>query len=592
MKKSRSPKLAPPTGIILIAHEVLSAISQEEIMLALPEAYRGLPRQPVHLRSVKTTLAEIGNFDWFTARRQMRAEVDEILEPLLREHPNWRPQYFGAAPIPLAMDLGYLIGGQGAVDVYQQRHDTHEWAWQTEELSPQVRFRRTALPGERVTAEGDVVVRVSISHRIDRAETAEVIPQTLGEFDIELMSPNEDALTSQADLAAVKERFDRVIDSIHDKRPNARIHVFAAVTVGVAFRLGTAVNPTIHGPIYVYQYSVATSPRYARVLVLQRLAASRAPLSEDEIRRVGAFRATVAADLKALQAGIARLREHDVARSTWLSNIFPDNDVGDFHGAIVRLAKIFDTPLRDSAIDLTNPAPPDGFRLDYASRQWQLDDRLLLAIENQFRDALEAKRAVRLLLLHEAVHAASHNLTEATAQQIRRFPKILEEVDYQADVWGFLHEWALQQPTLPESEARSFFLRVLETAVETFWAFDVGSENDRIEIRRLNRYLIWYWQFLRIEKCSSISDILRVFSERPVIEIAGPRVSSEDNRTFYWLDERMLGQPELGVLIGNRVYRYGNAPGPRVADIFSGFRERDGEKIRFALRSIFDQLTD
>jgi hypothetical protein len=106
----------------------------------------------------------------------------------------------------------------------------------------------------------------------------------------------------------------------------------------------------------------------------------------------------------------------------------------------------------------------------------------------------------------------------------------------------------------------------------------------------MNRYLIWYWQQLRLEKCNSLSDILDILAQKPLIEIAGPRVSSTENRTFYLLEEGWFNQPEFCILQGNRVHRYGSAPGARVQEILVGFRERNGSKIKFALKSIFDQL--
>lgn len=593
MRGSPSVLSERPNGLILVAHEVLKAITQEEMLAALPAGYEALPREVIHLRSFSVNHSELAGADWGLARRGQEDDERQI-QAAIAAHPTWRVQYFGAAPIPAAMCLGHFVGGMVPLDVYQQRHDTNTWEWTSAARSPKMRFRRYDLPRDRLSAEGDILLRVSISHRIDATDTAEVVPRHLGDFAIELVAPNEDVLQSLADVDAVIERFDQFIDWAHEFRPNTRIHVFAAVPVGVAFRLGTRINPTIHSPVQTYQFSKSASPRYIKALVLQERTEQLAPLTAEELEAAALYRVEIAGELSRIQDAARELQRRDQQQLSrnWLTALFPEVDSAAFCGPILTLKKIHETRLNDSAVDMTVTSVADGFRFDDLSRSWQLDDRLLLTISRRFNDSADARQAGRLLLLHEGVHLASHGLTEATAGQIRRFPKIVEEVDYQADTWAFLHEFALNQLLQgePSLDSRRAFQQIIQIALETFWAFDERADHERIEIRRLNRYLIWYWQQLRVEKCASLPEILNVLGSRPLIEIAGPRIYSSENRVFYSLDPNTFDEPELGVLFDQRVIRYGHAPGSRVKDILVGFRERDGSKIRWAAKTIFDQL--
>jgi hypothetical protein len=583
-----------PTGIILVAHEVLTQITQEHMLAALPPEYRGLPREVVYLRAVSAKLSELPGFDWTSARRQQAEEIRSRLQPMIDSHPSWRVQYFGAAPIPLAMDLGYVIGGWAAVDVYQQRHDTNAWGWPRGVLPGKVQFQEIQFPKERIGAEGHVVIRVSVSHRIDPSETAAVIPHSLGEIDIALLSPHEDALESSADLEALKEQFDKAVDWAHAARPNAELHVFAAMTVGAAFRLGMAVNPTIHSPVHTYQYSKVSTLRYEHALVLQRDDQKPKPLSSEQVTEAAGFRSQIGEELDRIRSVATELRERDQAdpSQSWLKAALPAASAEFFHGPIRELDKIFDTQLADSSVDLINTAVLDNFSYDAPSRMWQFDDRFLVALATQFADPNDRRQASRLLLLHEGVHLKSHGLTGATAPQVRRFPKILEELDYQADVWAFLHDYAIQLGSKSPSneETRAFFIRVVTVALDTFWAFDAEGDQQRIEIRRLNRYLIWYWQLLQLEDSSDLPGVLRVLENRPVIEIAGPKVESRGDRVYYSLDPARFNDPELGLLYNKRILRYGHGPGTRVRDVLIGFRERDKQKIRDGLKSVSDQM--
>ncbi len=106
----------------------------------------------------------------------------------------------------------------------------------------------------------------------------------------------------------------------------------------------------------------------------------------------------------------------------------------------------------------------------------------------------------------------------------------------------------------------------------------------------MNRYLIWYWQMLRLEFCTDLKSALMVLAARPVIEIAGPRVETRENRVLYLLDPVRFDRPELGLFYKSRIMRYGDGPGSRVRDMLIGFRDRDRAKIRESLKSISDQI--
>src|SRR5262249_6227831 len=152
----------------------------------------------------------------------------------------------------------------------------------------------------------------------------------------------------------------------------------------------------------------------------------------------------------------------------------------------------------------------DGFRFDRTSRSWQLGDDLLAVLAGAFSVDGERLRAARMLLLHEGIHER-HRLTPATNVQIGLFPKIVEEVDYQADVWALLHEYRLAKSSAGQLDARRFFLDQIRILTRTLWAFDAGAGPlYEIQVRRLNRYLIWYWQFLRIERVRELADIAAV----------------------------------------------------------------------------------
>jgi hypothetical protein len=235
--------------------------------------------------------------------------------------------------------------------------------------------------------------------------------------------------------------------------------------------------------------------------------------------------------------------------------------------------------------------PGTGTFYDSASRTWQASDELVLAFADKFSDQLARRRAIRMFLLHESLHERWHCLTGATSARIGRFAKVLEAVDYQADVWGMLHEYAFSVAEGAIERPREHWIAMLHTAIETFWAFDAGDAPMReIEVRRMNRYLNWYWQLLRIERCDDIAAICRTIATRPEIEISGPRIDVRGDRMVYLLDPGQVEHPELSVLHAHAIHRFAEGPGFSVVALIEAVRRRQGPDMHATLRGAFDRL--
>lgn len=587
-----------PDAVLLVSHPVLGPIDEDRMLAAMPEGLQRLRRRTVAIAPVQLRLPELAEIDWAEARRLQEREFKDKLLPALRERGGFRVAYFGFAPIPLAMHLGYLVGGGVDVDAYLLHHDSKGWSWPMDRRAPPA-LLETRLPRDESRAAGDVIVRISVSHRIDRQETLDVVTDPLFEIDIALAEPSEEALRSPEDLLPIMQDFDRALDTIKRCLPNTRrIHLFAAVPVGVAFRLGTCLNPTIHAPVQAYQYFAQRSPRYERAFVLQAESAPLPRLSDEDVSRAAEVRTLFARELELLKAYGTRLQELALSQGqlAWWDYLSVKMNGARFHGRIATLAPLHETELLHSDVDREARDVPDAFR--WENRRWELGDHLLVAIERRIPDRKRQARAGRMLFLHEAIHRKCHGLTSENGTLMRRFPKVLEEIDYQADVWAMLHEYGFARgdnrghdPPKATEDARSFFGSLIQAAIDTFWAFDDRGERlERMEIRRMNRYLIWYWQTLRMERCKSLDDVLEVLGERPLLEIAGPRVRLESGRVVYRLDEPYDDAAELCLLEQNRMARVGDGAGTRISEVLDGFRDLDGEKIQRALRSVFDSV--
>lgn len=577
------------TGLVLLSHPVHESITAEEMRDALDD--KGAPLLPVKVEPARFGLADAPRANWGDLRRSQEEVFEKKLRPLLEEYPDYEVAYFGLAPVALAIHLGSLVERWRSSQVYQRHHIERGWRWKPEGEMPLVDIIFSGMPRDVVRSDDDVVVRVSVTAQVDPKETAKVVPLTSAEIDVGVLRPGEDVLRTRSDLEAVAARVKEVLDSLTTHRPNARrVHLFAAVPAGLAFRIGTLVSATQHHRVQTYQYYHAGDPRHVRAILLGDNSTRVRELTNDEREAAGSQRDAWAVDLERVREFSRQLNVavQDVA---WFDSI--DLPAGPLNASWRSLARFSETVMASSALDTAVRSVDGAFRYDGARGVWLVDDQLIVSINRRLGDSQSRERAGRMLFFHEALHVRTHRLTEATAPAIRRFPKILEEVDYQADVWAMLHELAFSKKfqSANMGEDHSLFLEIVKTAVETMWAFDDGpDELNQIEVRRVNRYLIWYWQLLRLERARSLADIVALLSKKPLIELAGPRIHADGDRVFFELREPWAVDLELAVQLDDGgIVRHGRGGATDVPALIDGLRKRAGEKVRRVLKGIVDQ---
>jgi len=252
------------TGLVLLAQEGYFRVDEAAALAALPGALRSCPRERRVIDLMGATERARAARDWHEAARLVVDAYHEQVKPLLVARPDYSVAYFGSVPIPLAVQLGYLLSTWRVVNVFQHHHLKKEWAWpDAEATAPSIQVTADGVPRDGSPAEGDLVIRVSTSHLVDPMFTREVVPRPLAEVDIKTSVINEDALTSPRDVDAVADKFKVILDELHRLYPNARtVHLFASCTVAVALRLGMRVSPTIHPALQTYEFDSKATPKY------------------------------------------------------------------------------------------------------------------------------------------------------------------------------------------------------------------------------------------------------------------------------------------------------------------------------------------
>lgn len=584
-----------PAGLILLSHPELVGITSSEMNESLPRSYLSLPRMTVEIDISSEARKAIATGDWHAAQRQQETVFREQLFPLMQRHPDHTVVYFGSSSVPLAIHLGSLLSTWHKIELIPHHHNRRTWGWvphEGDDTAPEVIC--SGIPDYKDRTIGEAVIRVSTSHPVDPLLTQQVVPSPLLQIDIALKHPQEDAFSSLSEMLRVAMEFRRVLDLIGDNFVGInRIHLFAAVQPGIAMLLGAQISSTMHPPIQTYQYTRQESPPHRRaILVNTKPRAELPPLTSEQQSSAAEDRKHLDRDLERIK-GLSQV-EKDSAQTDWLAGVrLPLDQRRLFGGSWHHLPPLCGIPLARTSVDTELQEVPDSFRLN-PTNHWQVDDRWLAHLARRVPDRVQRQRALRMLLLHEGVHRGPQGVTRTTSQEVGRFPKVLEEVDYQADVWAMLYERALSEQESPSSvrPPQQFFMNTIRTATETMWAFDMdGAALQEIQVRRLNRYLIWYWQYLVLERGTgqssemTLPDVVGILAERPHLELAGPLLSTRDERIFFSLDPKHLQTPELAIYHRGKFHRHGPRPDFSIAELLNAFSERDTDRILHVLRA-------
>lgn len=566
--------MSEPIEVILLLHGIHDAIDEDVARAALPGGT--VVRGCVELCPERLRLEGTVDTDWYALAREQRQAWEQQVRPILARYPQAGIAYFGLAPIPLAVHLGTLTERWPAIHIFQRRHDaTRSWQYSGEGRPT---IDGPDGPNERSRSSDSALITMNVTNTVDLEAAQAVVGPTSAEISISTEPLGEDVLTSSEVLQAVGQRFRHALDLVGRNRPAARdVHLFAAVPCGLAFLLGTLVTTTRDPQIVTYQYHRGQQPSLREALRLPERYAPRVAISSEAQARAAADKVNWESHRQALVAFL-----QDGNATPWW------NVLGPVGGALAgrtmgRLQRALETPLT-SAIDVS-ASDADGFRFDRKRNVWVLSDELVAAIAAKVPQS-QMGRAGRMLLLHEALHHGRQGLTLESSRQIRLAAKVLEELDYSADVWATAHEFAYEQMiNRPWSEQREALMAILETALATMWAFDARNERGFLEVRRVNRYLIWYTQLVRLERVADATEALAVLAEKPAIELVGPPTMLRDTRLMAKLDGSGALEYELVARNwGGDLVRAGSTNAVSVRQLAIALGRHDGEEVRALLR--------
>lgn len=576
-----------PKGFIVLVHNVMGPITDEEIILALPEAHRSLPRHTLSITPEKIQHGEAMRYDWRSMLIEQERIFDTQVKPILEKHPDYEVLYFGLAPIPLAIHLGHKLSSFRKAKVFLKDHTLKQWKWPKAEAGePQLKN----VPSEVVRAKGEVLIRFGTRFEIHEADTTNVVREAIKEIELYPPKFGGDIFGSYEQMAQYASSFRDALDAIASNLPQVHdVHLFAAIPVGMAFLIGQEISPTSHPLVHVYEYSKDQTPRYyPAYTVNEDLNAQALEISGKERKAFQQLREGFQSELDDFKETFLQPLEEEVH---WFEGLFPDEK---------QSKSLFKTKYWSHLLPLNSVVLKTNF-LDGEkagntadNEGYYFGDAFLKLLTQQLQSEEERKQALRLFCFHVTINRNAHRVQSEQADLLYRYPRVLEEIDYQADVYALLNEF--HYAGFLHESAGKHFAQLIDVLLQTLWAIDrAKGKTEQMEVHRVNRYLTWYYLAAQLETGSheTLSQVLELLSAKPTIELKFNAVRVSRERVFF--DFKTYDAKELGICLFHRGRMKSEEVAIQmvpIARLIEGLTEQNPDKVKEVLQALITQTSD
>jgi hypothetical protein len=588
---------------VIVRHNGLRPVSADELLHAIGGT-AALEGMPVGIVIDTAQFAEdIDNGNWGASHGEVWRRALEARD-LLREATSARLIYAGMPEVPHAVAFGAYLEEHWPIEAYDYHNGT--WAWPSTERTLNL-SDPAGLPLDRMSTAGPAVLRVEISYRVTDDQVRQFVVEEEQVADIRIApktsDPRPGLVRSRADLDEVRRAVAQAVATLIDRRPKTTtIHLFIAAPVSACVVTGQELRLRNHPPVQTYRYR-RNPDGTNRTSEAIRLSSGGptvidAPLTAEQTALAVTIRAEVwtaavedlerYAERKQLDAKERRAGE---ALERWYDSLPWDVELRRVQ-PFPALPPVYRMVKRPASVDPVS-FDGEGFGFQREERLWRINDGFSLRLNDRFPDQSTARALVRIFLIHEYLHEV-HGITKASYREVGKFPNGLERADYMCDLYGMLHELdmeASQDGTL-RSDFEQFKRRIAELidlVVRSFWAFEPTAPLEWMEIRRIRRYMNWYWQQIRVRMAETPFQVAAVLARQPVVEIAGVATRAEGRRYFGSLRRLDPGVGlELGIVLDSeQLHRINTGVNTPLEELVRAFRERDHVAIQEIFRGVY-----
>lgn len=245
----------------VVVQDVMSPVNIRDVVSALePELPFGAP---FYIRPD----AELG---WNQAAEQQKQLVKELRDKTWDLSPRYA--VFSLAPIPLVIQLGFLLTDQIQVNCFQFDRVNKTWRWPDEQITQEdCRFQVTGIPETTITEEVEIAICVSLSAEITPDQIKDKVDHVAARVNLSIEDHSKLWLKHPKQLTEFGREFLKLLENTLRRVPNCkRIHLFYSGPTGGAIIIGQSINPRMCPPVVTYQFSAQKTPPYEQAIVLTK----------------------------------------------------------------------------------------------------------------------------------------------------------------------------------------------------------------------------------------------------------------------------------------------------------------------------------
>lgn len=215
--------------------------------------YENLDQTPFYLNGTMTAPE---------AALQQQHSLSIKIKTLINAHPGSKLAYYGKAHIPFVFAAGHDVQADIPVLHFELERNNGDLRYIQAEQGPDLGI---TVEGHGAVGPGEqAVIRVSISYLVEPTPINEIITQPYADRHLRIAQPQIDAIVTQEQIDEIAKKFREILDELWSSPTKPKvIHVFCAAPMSIVFALGRRISPTIHPSIIIYNFSSATTPKYA-----------------------------------------------------------------------------------------------------------------------------------------------------------------------------------------------------------------------------------------------------------------------------------------------------------------------------------------
>lgn len=209
-----------------------------------------LPKQNYPIDLSSQSIRYQPNKDYYASKaNDLCLAFKEHFEPIFKH--DDAIALFALAPQPLLIKLGTLINDQYNVRVFQCHRTGHKWSWKNYDDS--VEYQLFKVDEKDKVDAVEVGLNISLSADISIERTNQILHSDSPVFKITINEPNRYFVTNESIANDFVKCFRTAMEQIKNQYPSCKaIHLFPAMPVSLAVRLGMDYMPKTDIPIVIY----------------------------------------------------------------------------------------------------------------------------------------------------------------------------------------------------------------------------------------------------------------------------------------------------------------------------------------------------